>query len=204
MDPSFTSNFTLTNLDVAYAFDVAQDNEHPTDIHISQLLERGVRALIYAGTYDLACNWISNERWTLNMPWTGQEAFTSQPLREWQIDGQVVGKTRSAKGLTFATIDGAGHMVGTSLLIWTCTDMREARFRMINPRRRWYLCRGGWQRGNFELCRGCTLEYVTQIIKSVPQQLFDAKFGGPSSEHASGRFSSRGALVNQFQTYRQT
>ena len=46
------------------------------------------------------------------MPWTGQEAFVSQPLKEWEIDGKVVGKTRSANGLTFATIYGAGHMVG--------------------------------------------------------------------------------------------
>lgn len=32
-------------------------------------------------------------------------------LREWTIDGKVAGRTRSAKGLTFATIEGAGHMV---------------------------------------------------------------------------------------------
>ena len=52
------------------------------------------------------------------MPWTGQGAFVSQPLREWQIDGQVVGKTRSANGLTFATVDGAGHMVGPTVVWW--------------------------------------------------------------------------------------
>jgi carboxypeptidase C (cathepsin A) len=94
------------------AFRTAQDGYHQTYTHISELLERGVRALIYVGTYDWICNWIGNERWTLKMPWTGQEAFASQPLREWQIDGQVVGRTRSANGLTFATVDGAGHMVG--------------------------------------------------------------------------------------------
>ena len=52
------------------------------------------------------------------MSWTGQEAFVSQPLREWGIDGKVVGKTRSANGLTFATIYGAGHMVGLLLAAW--------------------------------------------------------------------------------------
>ncbi|KAF9240280.1 serine carboxypeptidase [Melanogaster broomeanus] len=66
---------------------------------------------IYIGTYDWICNWVGNERWTFLMPWTGQEAFVSQPLREWEVDGHVAGKVRSAGGLTFATIDGAGHMV---------------------------------------------------------------------------------------------
>jgi carboxypeptidase C (cathepsin A) len=111
VDLSITSNFSSCNYDVLGAFRTAQDGYHQTYTHISELLERGVRALIYVGTYDWICNWIGNERWTLKMPWTGQEAFASQPLREWQIDGQVVGRTRSANGLTFATVDGAGHMV---------------------------------------------------------------------------------------------
>ncbi|KAF8443143.1 Alpha/Beta hydrolase protein [Boletus edulis BED1] len=111
VDPSVTSNFSSCNDAVFNAFTNAQDGLHETYTHISGLLERGVRALIYVGTYDWICNWIGNERWTLKMPWTGQEAFVSQSLREWEIDGQAVGKTRSANGLTFATIDGAGHMV---------------------------------------------------------------------------------------------
>lgn len=119
MDPSITSNFSSCNDDVFNAFTSAQDGFHETYTHVSALLERGVRALIYVGTYDWICNWIGNERWTLKMPWSGQEAFVSQSLREWQADGQVVGKTRSANGLTFATINGAGHMVGPLLLAGT-------------------------------------------------------------------------------------
>jgi carboxypeptidase C (cathepsin A) len=111
VDPSITSNFSSCSNEVSLAFHIAQDGDHETYTHISGLLERGVRALIFVGTYDWICNWVGNERWTLQMPWTGQEAFVSQPLREWQVDGHVVGKVRSAGGLTFATIDGAGHMV---------------------------------------------------------------------------------------------
>ena len=47
----------------------------------------------------------------LNLEWTGKEEFVRQDLREWKVDGKVAGKTRKAKGFTFATIDGAGHMV---------------------------------------------------------------------------------------------
>lgn len=50
------------------------------------------------------------------MPWSRQEAFVSQPLREWQINGQVVGKTMSANGVTYATITGAGHSAGPIVL----------------------------------------------------------------------------------------
>lgn len=48
---------------------------------------------------------------TLALEWTGQEEFTSQPLREWMVDGAVAGLTRSAGPFTFVTLDGAGHMV---------------------------------------------------------------------------------------------
>ena len=48
---------------------------------------------------------------TLQIEWTGQEAFAAEPLKEWKVDGKVAGKTRSSGALTFATIDGAGHMV---------------------------------------------------------------------------------------------
>lgn len=48
---------------------------------------------------------------TLDTEWTGQEAFAAQPLREWDVDGLTAGLTRSAGPFTFATIDGAGHMV---------------------------------------------------------------------------------------------
>ncbi|KAJ7025527.1 serine carboxypeptidase [Mycena alexandri] len=79
--------------------------------YIAGLLERDVRVLIYAGTYDFVCNWVGNEAWTLALEWTGHAEFSSQPLREWTVDGKRAGKTRSAKGLTFATVDAAGHMV---------------------------------------------------------------------------------------------
>lgn len=53
---------------------------------------------------------------TLGLDWTGKDAFTSQPLRDWKIGDRAVGVTRSAGPLTFATIQGAGHMVSPSIL----------------------------------------------------------------------------------------
>lgn len=101
--------------------------------YVAGLLERGIKVLIYVGEwrldrphwtasesadwvrvlgdYDWICNWIGNNKWTRLLEWTGQAAFTSQELKPWYVNGTQVGVTRSAKGLTFATVHAAGHMV---------------------------------------------------------------------------------------------
>ena len=45
------------------------------------------------------------------LDWSGKESFNSEPLRAWSVDGKVAGETKSVDGLTWLTIDGAGHMV---------------------------------------------------------------------------------------------
>ena len=56
---------------------------------------------------------IGNERFTLELEWSGKADFASHELREWYVDGESAGKTRSTSdGLfTFATVHAAGHMV---------------------------------------------------------------------------------------------
>jgi len=124
VDPSVPANFTGTNMALNAAFIGSMDHMFPNQIYIAALLERGVRALIYAGVNDFACNWVGNERMTLDTEWTGQEAFAAQPLREWEVDGLAAGLTRSAGPFTFATIDGAGHMAPY--------DKPEASLEMVN------------------------------------------------------------------------
>ncbi|KAL0567898.1 hypothetical protein V5O48_014094 [Marasmius crinis-equi] len=109
--PSIPANFSGISWDVSAAFASTQDEFHVSTEYVAALLERGVRALIYVGTYDWICNWVGNERWTLGLEWSGREGFRKEKLREWVIDGKVAGKTRSFGKLTFATVDAAGHMV---------------------------------------------------------------------------------------------
>ena len=59
----------------------------------------------------LFSNHVGNYRWTAALQWSGHKAFNAEDLREWKVGGEVAGKTRSAQGLTFATVFGAGHMV---------------------------------------------------------------------------------------------
>lgn len=71
--------------------------------------------LIYAGTYDFVANWVGNMWWTLDMEWTGQTGYREAEMREWMVGGEPAGKTKSFGNFTFATIYGAGHLVGSCL-----------------------------------------------------------------------------------------
>ncbi|KAJ7630217.1 serine carboxypeptidase [Roridomyces roridus] len=116
VDPSVHANFTSCDATVGTAFREHMDIfQHATQDYLGALLERGVRVLIYVGTYDWSCNWVGNERWTLEMQWSGREAFNKEALKPWAV-GDLAGNgraglVRSAKGLTFLTVDSAGHMV---------------------------------------------------------------------------------------------
>lgn len=111
-------NYTMVSLEINTAFtqtlDMYQQNSH----YVAALLERGIRVLIYVGANDWICNWIGEVRWTLDLEWSGHEEFASQELRDWSLPGSAkrAGLTRSAKGLTFLTLDGAGHMVSLTFL----------------------------------------------------------------------------------------
>lgn len=89
---------------------------HHTQDYVSALLERNIRVLIYAGTYDWQCNWIANKLWVDKLDWTGRSAYVKESWRSWYVDGEKAGETKSAGPLTFVTVLGAGHMMSTSLL----------------------------------------------------------------------------------------
>ncbi|GLB36810.1 putative peptidase S10 family protein [Lyophyllum shimeji] len=106
------SNYSLCSSTVADAFAATLDSTRPTTpLYVAGLLERGVRVLVYVGTYDWICNWVGNERWTRELAWSGREEFVTKELRVWEVDENRAGRTRAWGPLTFATVEGAGHMV---------------------------------------------------------------------------------------------
>ncbi|EMD33353.1 hypothetical protein CERSUDRAFT_68006 [Gelatoporia subvermispora B] len=107
---STVANFTMNNDEVALAFWERRDAMSPTQYYIGALLERGIRVLVYVGANDWLCNWVGNERMTLELEWSRQSEFTARALREWEIGGTPAGLTRNAGPFTFATFFGAGHM----------------------------------------------------------------------------------------------
>lgn len=107
----FPGNFSVVSLPVNQAFEKRMDLwKTPTQFHVAELLERGVRVLIYAGTYDSVCGWTSNRMWVEKLAWGGKNAFLEQPWRTWTVDGREVGDVRSTDLLSLVSVWDAGHM----------------------------------------------------------------------------------------------
>ncbi|KAH7106100.1 serine carboxypeptidase [Auriculariales sp. MPI-PUGE-AT-0066] len=106
-------NFTTCSdaVDAAFNAPPQLDMLHSSRAYVEQLLERGVRVLLFAGTLDLSSSWLANLWNAHNMQWTGRTAFNGEKLRPWHFEGTVAGETKKAQGLTFASVYGAGHLV---------------------------------------------------------------------------------------------
>ncbi|KAF0697810.1 Aste57867_11525 [Aphanomyces stellatus] len=92
--------------------------------YVRELLERGVRVLIYAGDADLVCNWKGNQAWTNELSWSGQTAFQAALQTNFTVEGVTKGVLQAAKNLAFLRLFDAGHMVPE--------DQPEAALAMIN------------------------------------------------------------------------
>ena len=81
----------------------------PVSAYVAALLERGVRVLVYSGTYDWMCSWVSSREWLDALAWGGAAAYRAQRYWDWMLDGRKVGEVKSAGPLTFAKVFGGGH-----------------------------------------------------------------------------------------------
>lgn len=106
-----TKKWASCNLLVNKAF----TNDFMKNYHmkIPDLLESGVRVLIYAGDVDFICNWLGNKHWTLKLAWTHQADFNAAEETPYigGGDNTEVGKLREAAGFAFLQVYRAGHMV---------------------------------------------------------------------------------------------
>ncbi|TFY76228.1 hypothetical protein EWM64_g7782 [Hericium alpestre] len=108
------SNFSACSHVVGQEFDLHMDKYAvPTQYYVAGLLDRGIRVLIYAGTYDWQCNWFANKLWVDKLEWSGQAGYASAAWRDWSValNGTKAGETKAYGNLTFATVRGAGHMM---------------------------------------------------------------------------------------------
>ncbi|XP_020093749.1 serine carboxypeptidase 3-like [Ananas comosus] len=81
------------------------------EVGIPALLEDGIKLLVYAGEYDLICNWLGNSRWVRSMKWSGQKDFVSSTKIPFMVDGEKKGVLQSHGALSFLKVHRAGHMV---------------------------------------------------------------------------------------------
>lgn len=81
------------------------------EVGIPALLEDGVKLLVYAGEYDLICNWLGNFRWVNSMEWSGHQMFLEARMVPFTVDGKEAGSLKTHGPLTFLKVRDAGHMV---------------------------------------------------------------------------------------------
>ncbi|XP_076902182.1 serine carboxypeptidase-like [Bidens hawaiensis] len=81
------------------------------EVGIPRLLEDGIKMLVYAGEYDLICNWLGNSRWVHAMEWSGQKEFVASPDIPFVVDGSNAGSLKTYGPLAFLKVRDAGHMV---------------------------------------------------------------------------------------------
>ncbi|GJN14188.1 hypothetical protein PR202_gb00979 [Eleusine coracana subsp. coracana] len=79
------------------------------EVGIPALVEEGIKVLIYAGEYDLICNWLGE--WVNAMVWSGQQNFSEAPMLPFKINGKETGLLKSYGPLSFVKVYDSGHMV---------------------------------------------------------------------------------------------
>ncbi|CAH0516421.1 unnamed protein product [Peronospora belbahrii] len=101
------------NSKVREVFLKTADAVTPINTYMADLLNNGVRVLIYAGDADLVCNWYGNHAWTQALQWKGRDGFNAAPETPFiMADGMNAGMVRSFNNqLTFLRVFNSGHMV---------------------------------------------------------------------------------------------
>ncbi|KAM9860787.1 lysosomal protective protein [Aulostomus maculatus] len=100
--------------DILPAWDICSDNvsDHYTILYPTmkdtylKLLSLGLRALVYNGDTDMACNFLGDQWFVEDL---GLEPTTK--YQTWIHDDQVAGFYQQFGNITFLTVKGAGHMV---------------------------------------------------------------------------------------------
>jgi len=83
-------------------------------VHVNSLLDDfNIDVLVYSGMLDFICNWQGGEYWTNDVPWSGQQQFTTMRYTDWVMGGNstAVGHYKRLRNFTFLKIENAGHMV---------------------------------------------------------------------------------------------
>ncbi|CAO3637062.1 unnamed protein product [Cunninghamella blakesleeana] len=80
---------------------------------VADLLNNGVRVLLYSGDADYICNWYGNYAWSSQLKFQGSDKYQGSSMKGWSLNGKEVGQVQYASGsnLTFVRVYEAGHEV---------------------------------------------------------------------------------------------
>ncbi|EIM83602.1 serine carboxypeptidase [Stereum hirsutum FP-91666 SS1] len=112
--------FESCNMEVNQNFMYQGDGMHNSAALLPELINDGVRLLVYAGNADAMCNYMGNEAWMSALEHDFHSEFAASEATKWVTTetGRVSGQVRSAGGgefgagnVTFVEVFEAGHMV---------------------------------------------------------------------------------------------
>ncbi|KAJ7689127.1 serine carboxypeptidase [Mycena rosella] len=108
-------NFTACNYEMNFAFMLQGDGMRDSKSLLTELVDDGIRLLIYAGNVDMMCNYMGESQWIAQLPSKHKEAFGKAPFLPWTVSDRPAGVVRSAGegagNVTYLTVYEAGHMV---------------------------------------------------------------------------------------------
>lgn len=78
---------------------------------LAEILNNGLRVLIYSGQYDIICNHLGTDKMLRMLSWSGQEEWLKAQPGVWLVDKQPAGYVQSFKNLHSLLILDSGHMV---------------------------------------------------------------------------------------------
>ncbi|TQV93823.1 carboxypeptidase Y [Cordyceps javanica] len=97
------------------AFHAAGDGIQPIYRHVNTVSEEGMPVLVCAGDVDYILNWLGQRAWTDGLQWSGRGDFNRAQTRKLTLGSsdaiQVYGTLKHTKGLAFARMFKAGHLV---------------------------------------------------------------------------------------------
>ncbi|KAJ7455292.1 Alpha/Beta hydrolase protein [Mycena galericulata] len=107
--------FAACNYDMNVMFLLQGDGMRDSARLLTELVDEGIRLLIYAGNVDMMCNYMGVSQWISQLPSKHKDAFGDAPFLPWIVSGQQAGVVRSAGegagNVTYLTVYEAGHMV---------------------------------------------------------------------------------------------
>ncbi|KAH9180157.1 hypothetical protein AeNC1_017198, partial [Aphanomyces euteiches] len=94
--------YTWNNITVANAY--GADIGKSTAPLVPDILEAGVRVLLYVGDADLMCDWKGNDAWAKKLQWSGHDAYNNASVVPLQVDGKQAGEVRSSGRFSFVRV----------------------------------------------------------------------------------------------------
>ncbi|KAJ7677804.1 putative carboxypeptidase S1 [Mycena polygramma] len=78
---------------------------------LGDVVDSGIRVLVWAGDADIICNWLGNQAAVLAMEWSGKAQLAATPLTNITLAGKPIAAVANVNNFTFARVYAAGHEV---------------------------------------------------------------------------------------------